>query len=90
MVYRSRYSEWLPAGRRRGRSSSPGRVKNCLFSTASRPALGLTQPPIEWVPGTLSQGLKRPGLEADHSPPTSAEVKKTWIYTSIPTYAFMA
>jgi hypothetical protein len=25
--------------------------------------------------------VKRPGREADHSPPTSAEVKKMWIYT---------
>jgi hypothetical protein len=29
------------------------------------------------------------GGEADHSPPTSAEVKKTWFYTSTPPYAFM-
>jgi hypothetical protein len=28
--------------------------------------------------------------EADHSTPASAEVKKTWIYTSTPPYAFMA
>jgi hypothetical protein len=35
-------------------------------------------------------GVKRQGLEADHSPPTSAEVKKMWIYTSTPLYAFMA
>jgi hypothetical protein len=35
-------------------------------------------------------GIKRTGLEADHSPPTSTEVKKTWIYTATPTYAFMA
>jgi hypothetical protein len=28
----------------------------------------------------------RQGREADHSPPTSAVVKKTWIYTSIPPY----
>jgi hypothetical protein len=35
-------------------------------------------------------GVKRPGREADHSPPTSAEVKKMWIYTSIPPYALMA
>jgi hypothetical protein len=34
--------------------------------------------------GALSPGVKRPGHEADHSPPTSAEVKKMWIYTSIP------
>jgi hypothetical protein len=32
--------------------------------------------PIQWIPGDLSPGLKRPGREADHSPPTSAEVKK--------------
>jgi hypothetical protein len=30
------------------------------------------------------------GREADHSPPTIAEVKKTWIYTSTPPFAFMA
>jgi hypothetical protein len=34
-------------------------------------------------------GVKRPGREADHSPPTSAEVKKMWIYTPTPPYAFM-
>jgi hypothetical protein len=40
----------------RGRCSSPGRVKNFLLSTSSRPALGSTQPPIQWVPGALSPG----------------------------------
>jgi hypothetical protein len=51
---------------------------NFLFTTASRPALGLTQLPIEWVPGVLSLGVKRPGREADHSPPSSAEAKE-WV-----------
>jgi hypothetical protein len=47
-----------------------------LFTTAStRPALGPTQPPIQWVPGALSLGVKRPRREAEHSPPSSAEVK---------------
>jgi hypothetical protein len=46
-------------------------------------------PPIEWVPGALSPGVKWQGREADHSSPTSAEVKKIWIYTSTPPYAFM-
>jgi hypothetical protein len=46
-----------------------------LFTTASRPSLGPTQPPIQWVPGALSLGVKRPGGEADHSIPSSAEVK---------------
>jgi hypothetical protein len=35
-------------------------------------------------------GVKWSGLEADHSPPTSVEVKKTWIYTFTPLYVFMA
>jgi hypothetical protein len=39
-------------------------------------ALGPTQPPIQWVPGALSLGIKRPGREADHSPPSSAKVKE--------------
>jgi hypothetical protein len=28
------------------------------------------------VPGSLCLGVKRPGHEADHSPPSSAEVKE--------------
>jgi hypothetical protein len=53
------------------------------FFMSSRPALGPTQPPIQWVPGALSPGVKRPGREADHSPPTNAEVKKMWFYISL-------
>jgi hypothetical protein len=60
-----------------------------LFTTASRMALGPTQPPIQWVPGFLSLRVKRPGREADHSPPSSTEVKNAWNYTSTPQYAFM-
>jgi hypothetical protein len=47
-----------------------------LFTTASRTALGPTQTPIQWVAGALYLGVKRPGLEADHSPPSSAEVNE--------------
>jgi hypothetical protein len=32
--------------------------------------------------GGSSLGVKPPGFEADHSPQTNAEVKKTWIYRS--------
>jgi hypothetical protein len=85
-----RYSNWLQAGRPRAQSSSPRGVKNFLFSTSSRPALGSTQPPIQWVLGALSTGVNRPGREADHSPPASTEVKKMWIYTTTPPYTFMA
>jgi hypothetical protein len=51
-------------------------VQNFLLFTSSRPALGSTQPRIQWVPGFLFLGVKRPGREADHSPPTNTEVKK--------------
>jgi hypothetical protein len=54
----------------------PAGVGIFLFTTASRTALGPTQPPIQWVAGALSLGVKRPGREADHSPPSSAEVKE--------------
>jgi hypothetical protein len=36
----------------------PGRGKMFLFSTTSRAVLGATQPPIQWVPGALSRGMK--------------------------------
>jgi hypothetical protein len=49
-----------------------------LFTTASRTTLWPTQPPIQWVPGSLSLGVKRPGREADHLSPPSAEVK-VWV-----------
>jgi len=29
-------------------------------------------------------GVKRPGREADHLPPSSAEVKNAWIYACTP------
>jgi hypothetical protein len=61
-----------------------------LFTTASRTALGPTQPPIQWVPGVLSLGVKRLGREADthlHLVPRS---KNELHYTSTPQYAFTA
>jgi hypothetical protein len=50
--------------------------------------MGPTQPPIQWVPGTLSLGVQRPEREADHSPTSSAEVKNVWSYTFIPPIRF--
>jgi hypothetical protein len=41
----------------------------------SRLALGPKEPPTKWVLEALSPGVKRLGREADHSPPSSAEVK---------------
>jgi hypothetical protein len=39
--------------------------------------------------GSPSPGVKQQGRETDHSPPATAAVKKTWIYTPTPPYAFM-
>jgi hypothetical protein len=84
-MLRSRYSDWLLAGRKKCRSSSPGRVKNFLLSMSSRPPMGPTQPPIQCVSGALSPEVKRPGREADRSPLTSAEViKKLDLYNHSP------
>jgi hypothetical protein len=52
-----------------------------LFATAFRQALGPTQSYIQWVPGSFSSGVKRPGREADHSPLSTSEVKKAWSCT---------
>jgi hypothetical protein len=60
-----------------------------LFTTASRPVMGPTEPPIQWVPGALSLGVKRSEREAEHSRPSSAEVKIAWSYTSTTKYVFM-
>jgi hypothetical protein len=51
---------------------------------ACRLALNTTQPPIRWIPGTLSPGIKQPGREADHSPASSAEVKNGEAIPALP------
>jgi hypothetical protein len=57
---------------------------NFPFTIAFIPALRSTQPPIQWVSEDLFLGVKWPGREADHSPPSSDEVKNAWSYTSTP------
>jgi hypothetical protein len=57
---------------------------------SSLPALLPNQSLIQLVTDALSQGLKRPGREAHHIPPSIAEVKNTWSYTSTPPHTFMA
>jgi hypothetical protein len=51
-----------------------------LYPTASRPALGLTQPSVQWVPGALFQGVKRPWREADPSPSSAPRSRMVELY----------
>jgi hypothetical protein len=53
------------------------RSQLCFFSSDS--GMQPPHPPIQWAPG-----LKRSAREADHSPPASTEIKKTWVYMSTP------
>lgn len=56
----------------------------------ARPGSDPTQFPIQWVPQSLSPGVKRSGREADCKPPYNAAVKNVWIGISSPLCAFMA
>jgi hypothetical protein len=53
------------------------------FPHLSRPALGPTQPPVQWVPG-LCRGKERPWRDADPSPPSSAvDHERVELYVSL-------
>jgi hypothetical protein len=86
---RSRHSDWLRAGRPRTPSSSHSRGD--IFSSPRRPDRFWVPPSLQsnGYRGAYSPVLKRPGREADHSPPPSVEVKNTWTYTTTSPYAFM-
>jgi len=45
---------------------------------------------MQCAAGALAPVVKRPGHEADHSYPSSAEVKNARSYTSTPQYVFKA
>jgi hypothetical protein len=62
----------------------PSKGKIFLLSTVSTPALGPTQPPIQWVLGAHSLGVKRLECEIDHSPLSSAKIKNGGAIPPIP------
>jgi hypothetical protein len=59
-----------------------------FFTTVYTLAVGPIQPPIQWVSGVLTSGIKQLGHEANHSLPPIAEVN-VWSYTSTSPYVFM-
>jgi hypothetical protein len=57
----------------------------------SRPALGPTQPPVQWVPGVLSLGVKRGrGVMLTTHPHLAPRLRMSRSYTSSPASASMA
>ena len=58
-------------------------------SQPPRPALGPTQPPIEWVPGPFP-GSKAPGVDVNLSHPYRAQIKSECATLLIPIFALMA
>jgi len=50
----------------------------------SRLTLGPTQASYSMGIRAITLGIKQPGHETDSSPPSSAEVKTAWSYTTIP------
>jgi hypothetical protein len=81
----------LQVGKQRNWNSICGRGKASFsITTIYRSALGPTLSPTQCVPGPISPGIKQLAHEADHSPPTSAEVKNSWSHTSIPPQVFTA
>jgi hypothetical protein len=62
------------------------------FSLHHRIQNGSGAHPASYPMGTrnFSLGVKQPGREANHSPPSSVEVKNSWSYTSTPQCVFMA
>jgi len=65
------------------RRSIPSTGKLFLYPKATWPVLGPTQLSVAWVSRVLRAGSSS-RLEADHLPPSSAEIKSKWCYTSTP------
>jgi hypothetical protein len=56
----SQYSVWIRDGRPNDPSSIPGRGERTFpLASVFRPALGPTQPPVQWVLEVISPGVKR-------------------------------
>jgi hypothetical protein len=51
-------------------------------------AVGPSQAPIQYKRGSFFSGVMLLDREADHSPPSSYEVKSAWSYTCTVVYAF--
>jgi hypothetical protein len=64
---------------------SPAGAEIFPLASVSRPALGPTQPPVQWLPGVLSPGVKRgPGVMLTTHPHLVPRSLMSRYYTSSP------
>jgi hypothetical protein len=69
----------------RVQASIPQRQRIFLVASASRLALEPTQPPVQWVPGVLSPGVKRGrGVMLTTHTHLVPRLRMSRIYTSFP------
>jgi hypothetical protein len=76
--------QWYSAGLLAGRSVIRVPAEGGNFSLHNRVHSVSEAHPASYLVGNRGSfpGVKRPEREADHSPPSSAEVKNAWSYTS--------
>lgn len=74
----------LLAGQSRNCDRIPGMDKRFFLHQKHLMGLGSTQPPTQWVPGTLYPGIKWLGHEGNPSPPPNAMISSDWSYTPTP------
>jgi hypothetical protein len=86
---REKALHWLRDRRPRGPSSNPGRGKISFFLNVVQTGSGAHPAIYSTGIGGSFLGVKRPGRQTDHSLPTSAEVKKRWVYISTPPYVML-
>jgi hypothetical protein len=84
LEYLSLTTDWTTGVR------SPAETNDFSSRYMSRPALRPTQPPIQWVPGALSQGWRAAGAWCWQLTPFSAEVNNKYEPNSSTPWHLMA
>jgi hypothetical protein len=74
-----------------GRPGFDYRQEQQFYSLSHRVQTGSGAQPAFYPVGTGGgfRGVNQPGREADHSPPSSAEVKNAWSYSSTQPYEYI-
>jgi hypothetical protein len=78
VVHKYKYISYIKGTAAKAQSdwtTKEARFDSSLFSLLSRPTLGAIKYPAEWVPRTVSLGVKQQRYDVNHSLPPSADIK---------------